>query len=87
MNRWQCRVATLSGYCQLRVLVAYEHVSHRFLANLIPINALRNMAIVASTTPLVTMIDVDLLTSRQLGEQLISGDTQLVEHKLVNYCS
>ena len=40
------------------------------MVSLIPINALRNMALVAASSPLIAMIDVDLMISKSLEHSL-----------------
>lgn len=44
------------------------------VAALLPINALRNAAVVAASTPLVAMVDVDLLLARGLAQELAEAD-------------
>ncbi|GIL84619.1 hypothetical protein Vretimale_14563 [Volvox reticuliferus] len=52
--------------CSLRMLLLSEVVADRALASLVPINALRNAALLAIRTPLAAMIDVDLAISDSL---------------------
>ncbi len=73
------RAEATSGSCQMRVLLLYEYVGSQFLAALIPINALRNAALLAASTPLVAMVDVDLLVSATLGRHLVTGGADLVQ--------
>lgn len=44
----------------------WDHLMYRLL----PINSLRNAALLATSTPLVLMADVDLLLSAGLSEQM-----------------
>ncbi len=57
--------------CALRVLVLSEALGEPAMHMLLPINSLRNAALLAASTPLVSMIDVDLVLSSTLGQQLI----------------
>ncbi|GFR42280.1 hypothetical protein Agub_g3178 [Astrephomene gubernaculifera] len=63
--------------CHMRVHLLYEVTSDSALAYLTPINALRNAALLAATTPLVMMIDVDLCVSRTLVQLLSSPSNTL----------
>lgn len=51
-----------------------EITADRALAALVPINALRNAALLAIRTPLVAMIDVDLAVSDSLQNVLQNAD-------------
>lgn len=62
----------------LTILVAVEVVAEPLLAKLLPINAIRNLAILASSTPLVAMIDVDLLLSASLAGELVDSQERCV---------
>lgn len=55
------------GGCQLIILLLFEFVGDSVIAALLPINAMRNAALLPAMTPLVAMIDVDLLTSASLS--------------------
>lgn len=48
------------------LMLVIEPVSDASIASLLPINALRNIALVAAATPLIAMVDVDLLLSSSL---------------------
>lgn len=50
----------------MHILFLYEITSDSALAYLTPINALRNVALLATQTPLVMMIDVDICVSNTL---------------------
>lgn len=56
--------------CQLRLLLLYELVDDPHIAALLPINTLRNAALLAASTPLVAMVDVDLLVSAALAQHM-----------------
>ena len=56
--------------CQVTVLLLYELLLDATIAALLPINALRNAALSAAGSPLVAMVDVDLLLSRGLFEDV-----------------
>src|SRR4051794_17814889 len=61
--------------CALRILLLYELLAEPAVQQLLlPINSLRNAAILAVDTPLVAMIDVDLLLSATLGRQLVTAE-------------
>lgn len=59
-----------SGTCQLTILLMHELIADKLLGALMPINSLRNYALLAATTPLVAMVDVDLLVSQGLRQEL-----------------
>ncbi|KAG2500253.1 hypothetical protein HYH03_001831 [Edaphochlamys debaryana] len=68
--------------CQPRLLLLYEVASDPALASLVPINAVRNAALLAVRTPLAAMVDVDLRVSKSLvalvseprtAQQLVAG--------------
>ncbi|KAG1675456.1 hypothetical protein FOA52_001755 [Chlamydomonas sp. UWO 241] len=63
-----------SGGCQLTMALLVEVVTDDTVSQLLPINALRNAALAASSTPLVALIDVDLLPSSGLAKEL--GDPE-----------
>lgn len=52
-----------------------ELVGDTLLGALLPINALRSAAMLGADTPLVAMIDVDLLPSASLAQEVLL-DTQ-----------
>ncbi|GIM01964.1 hypothetical protein Vretimale_6730 [Volvox reticuliferus] len=56
--------------CHMHILFLYEVTTDSALAYLTPINALRNAALLATQTPLVMMIDVDLCVSDTLLQLL-----------------
>lgn len=58
------------GSCQLLLMLLYEVVRDEATASLLPINTLRNAALMSATSPLVAMIDVDLLLSSSLAAEL-----------------
>ncbi|KXZ55213.1 hypothetical protein GPECTOR_3g356 [Gonium pectorale] len=63
-----------SPSCALTALLLYEAVSDPPLARLLPVNSLRNAALLPVATPLAAMVDVDLATSAGLaGEVLAPG--------------
>lgn len=62
-----CSLEASSSACQPTIIIAYEYSSDPFMQILIPINNLRNMALLAARTPLVAMVDVDLMVSRSLS--------------------
>lgn len=56
--------------CSLRVLLLYEAVADAALARLLPVNTLRNAALLPCATPLAAMVDVDLAPSSGLQGEL-----------------
>jgi glycosyltransferase-like protein LARGE len=57
--------------CALRVLLVYELVADELLPVILPVNSIRNVAMLAATTPLVAMVDVDLILSANLANQVL----------------
>lgn len=56
--------------CRLSVLLLYELYREDVVGALLPINALRNAALLAVTTPLASMVDVDLLLAARLAADM-----------------
>lgn len=67
----KCRTENASaGGCQLDVTLFSEEVADKAAAALFPVNALRNAALLAASTPLVMLGDADLLVGISLNEAL-----------------
>lgn len=60
----------LEDNCQLDLMLAYEVVGDPLMQTLLPINALRNYALLQARTNVVAMVDVDLLLSKGLSDDL-----------------
>lgn len=56
-----------SGACQLDVILYSERVASELVRSLFPVNALRNAALLMVRTPLVFILDGDMLTSSDLS--------------------
>jgi hypothetical protein len=69
---------TSSGGCALRILLVYELVGDELLPVILPVNSVRNVAMLAATTPLVAMVDVDLLLSANLATQVLKDKARYV---------
>lgn len=72
-----CRTEKAAGTgCYLDVQLLYEYLSAAdpMMGAMFPVNSLRNFALVAARTPLVAMIDVDLLLSSSLVQWLKGKD-------------
>lgn len=65
-----CRLDADNSTCHLNVLLMYELYHDNIMASLLPINGLRNAALLAVTTPLAAMVDVDLLVSASLAQEM-----------------
>jgi glycosyltransferase-like protein LARGE len=55
------------------MLVMYEVLGEPAMHLLFPINSLRNAALLAAASPLIAMIDVDLVMASSLGQQLVTA--------------
>ncbi|EFJ47067.1 hypothetical protein VOLCADRAFT_92485 [Volvox carteri f. nagariensis] len=75
------RIEALPDACSLRLLLLTEYTADRALGALVPINALRNAALLAIRTPLAAMIDVDLAVSDSLRRVLAQPDRlEAIQH-------
>ncbi|GAX72769.1 hypothetical protein CEUSTIGMA_g225.t1 [Chlamydomonas eustigma] len=61
--------------CKLDVILAYEVYTEQRAMMLYPINALRNLARVQARTPLLALMDVDMLMSSKLYRDLVSNSS------------
>lgn len=59
-----------SGRCQLDILLVYELFQEERAIMLYPVNAMRNLARLQAKTPMIALLDVDMLVSRSLSEDL-----------------
>ncbi|KXZ49816.1 hypothetical protein GPECTOR_19g267 [Gonium pectorale] len=64
------RLEGAPGACSMRLMLLTEFTSDPALAALVPINSLRNAALLAVRTPLAAMIDVDLALSDSMMRML-----------------
>lgn len=58
--------------CQLDIMLLYETTLDDVMSVMFPINTLRNYALLQARTPLVSMVDVDLIVSNALLQWLLS---------------
>jgi hypothetical protein len=65
-----CRMEALPNGCSLNMMLLVETVADRVMRWMLPINVLRNYALLGADTRLVAMVDVDLLPSVGLAEWL-----------------
>jgi hypothetical protein len=65
-----CRLEHTTATCSLDMLLLVEAVPDGIMRWMLPINTLRNHALVAARTNLVAMLDVDLLPSKSLATWL-----------------
>lgn len=57
--------------CQLDIMLLYETVLDDVMKVMFPINTLRNYALLQAKTPLVSMVDVDLIVGNALLQWLL----------------
>lgn len=65
-----CRMEALPNGCSLNMMLLVETVADRIMRWMLPINVLRNYALLGADTRLVAMVDVDLLPSVGLADWL-----------------
>ncbi|KAJ9507558.1 hypothetical protein QJQ45_019364 [Haematococcus lacustris] len=73
------RMESRPASCALRLLLMAEILGEAAARPLFPINSLRNAALLASDTPLVAMIDTDLLLSSSLATELKGSSSSAAE--------
>ncbi|GIL70812.1 hypothetical protein Vretimale_3904 [Volvox reticuliferus] len=64
--------------CVLRVVLVYELVADSIMATLMPLNILRNTALLMATTPLVAMVDADVLLNWGLAAKVLMNASRVV---------
>jgi glycosyltransferase-like protein LARGE len=67
------RAESNPAWCALDVLILFNLVGDDRMAAVLPVNAMRNHALLQARTPLVAMLDVDLLPSALLSDWLLSS--------------
>eukprot|EP00877_Chromochloris_zofingiensis_P010242 jgi/Chrzof1/5471/Cz16g04170.t1 len=60
------------GSCQMDLLLLHEAMEDELMTELMPINTARNYALLHAKTPLVAMLDVDLLISSSLFQDMLN---------------
>lgn len=60
-----------AGACSLNMMLLVETVAEESMQWMLPINVLRNYAVMAARTRLVAMVDVDLLPSVGLADWML----------------
>ncbi|KAJ9517971.1 hypothetical protein QJQ45_004365 [Haematococcus lacustris] len=71
-SRWLCLqfwVEANPTSCAMRLLLVTEMLGEQSALLLFPLHSLRNMALLTADTPLVAMIDVDLVLSSTLSDE------------------
>ncbi|MEW5303856.1 MAG: hypothetical protein WDW36_006509 [Sanguina aurantia] len=63
---------SLETACRLDIMLVYEVVDNLYTASLYPVNVLRNFARLQARTPLIGLLDVDMLLSSDLAIELQS---------------
>ncbi|GIL67196.1 hypothetical protein Vafri_20632 [Volvox africanus] len=76
------RDTATSSSCTLRLMMVYEMVGDGQMSVLMPVNALRNIAMLAVDTPLASMVDVDLSVSWSLAGHVMSNKTRAADLEL-----
>eukprot|EP00798_Chlamydomonas_sp_ICE-L_P007001 gene7001-100_t len=70
--------------CQLRIMLLYEFTADKELSLLLPINTIRNAAMLLADTPLVAMVDTDLV----IGGSLVDDMTKTISwEQLLEACT
>lgn len=64
-----------SKTCQLDLMFVYEVVGEEMMTAMLPINTIRNYALLQARTDLLSMIDVDLLISKTLFRDMLDANT------------
>ncbi|GLI58552.1 hypothetical protein VaNZ11_000296 [Volvox africanus] len=64
--------------CTLRIVLVYELVANDIMATLMPLNILRNTAMLMTTTPLVAMVDADMLFNWGLAAKVLMNASRVV---------
>ncbi|GIM13709.1 hypothetical protein Vretimale_16783 [Volvox reticuliferus] len=71
--------AAANTSCALRLLLLYEIVVQEALAVLMPINIMRNAALIATDSDLVAMLDVDLSANKDLAGLVMRSPQRVTE--------
>jgi hypothetical protein len=62
-----CRAEAVAKSCVLTLLLSYEYVQQD-IAKQLPVNSMRNHALLLVQTPLVALLDVDLMASASMAQ-------------------
>ncbi|GIL50334.1 hypothetical protein Vafri_6574 [Volvox africanus] len=71
--------AATNASCVLRLLLLYELVIDEALTLLMPINTMRNAAMMATDSELVAMVDVDLSANKDLSKSVMRSPERMKE--------
>ncbi|GIL90828.1 hypothetical protein Vretimale_16784 [Volvox reticuliferus] len=71
--------AAANTSCALRLMLLYEIVVQEALAMLMPINIMRNTALIATDSDLVAMLDVDLSANKDLAGLVMRSPQRVTE--------